>query len=90
MGSTYPKSNDLKEKGEKVTKKVCTGNFFGYFGFVMNDESLAKVMAELEKQIGSERLSAIRREAAKRGVSVLTLLGEAVSSYIPKLTGEAA
>ncbi len=47
----------------------------------MNDEALAKVMSALEEQIGSERLSALRREAAKRGVTVLSLLGDAVVQF---------
>lgn len=56
----------------------------------MNDESLAKVMAELEERIGKKRMSALRRAAAKQGVSVLSLLGEAVTAYVGKLTNEAA
>jgi DNA invertase Pin-like site-specific DNA recombinase len=56
----------------------------------VKDESLAKVMAELETKIGKERLSALRREAAKRGISVLSLLGDAVSEYVSNLTGEEA
>lgn len=47
----------------------------------MDDESLARVMAKLEKKVGKERVSAIRREAVKRGVSVLTVLGDAVLKY---------
>ena len=57
----------------------------------MNDEALAKVMAKLEEQIGKERVSALRRSATRKGVSVLTLLGESVSIYLSKLNkGEAA
>lgn len=47
----------------------------------MDDESLARVMAILEKKVGKERVSVIRREATKRGVSVLTVLGDAVMKY---------
>jgi hypothetical protein len=47
----------------------------------MDDESLARVMAILEKKVGKERVSVIRREAKKRGVSVLTVLGDAVMKY---------
>ncbi len=47
----------------------------------MNDDALAKVMKELEEQIGADRLSALRREAARRGVSVMTLLGDAVVQF---------
>jgi len=47
----------------------------------MNDEALAKVMSALGEKIGEERLSAIRREAARRGVSVITLLADAVVTY---------
>ena len=47
----------------------------------MNDESLARVMAKLEKTVGKDRVSVIRREAANRGVSVLTVLGDAVIKY---------
>ena len=51
-------------------------------GFLqMDDESLARVMAILEKKVGKERVSVIRREATKRGVSVLTVLGDAVMKY---------
>jgi len=32
----------------------------------MDDESLAKVMAKLEQTVGKDRVSEIRREAAKR------------------------
>ena len=56
----------------------------------MNDESLAKVMAKLEERIGRERMSVLRRKAANDGVSVLTLLGDAVRDYLPKLTGKDA
>jgi hypothetical protein len=52
----------------------------------MNDESLAKVMAELEEMIGPDRLSALRREAAKRGVSIVKLLGDAVVQFSERLT----
>lgn len=47
----------------------------------MDDESLARVMGILEKKVGKERVSVIRREAKKRGVSVLTVLGDAVIKY---------
>lgn len=52
----------------------------------MNDESLAKVMAELEEMVGPERLSALRREAARRGVSIVKLLGDAVVQFSDRLT----
>lgn len=52
----------------------------------MNDEALAKVMKELEAQIGPERLSALRREAARRGVTVMKLLGDAVVLFSEQLT----
>lgn len=51
----------------------------------MNDEALTKVMSALEQEIGQERLSAIRREAARRGVSVLSLLGDAVAQFAEAL-----
>lgn len=51
----------------------------------MTDESLANVMAELETSIGKERLSALRRHAANSGVSVLSLLGDAVNEFVEKL-----
>lgn len=51
----------------------------------MNDEALSKVMAELEKDIGEERLSALRREAARRGTTVLKLLGDAVATFADRL-----
>lgn len=51
----------------------------------MNDEALSKIMAEIEDQIGPERLSAIRRLAARKGVSVLKLLGDAVAQYADRL-----
>jgi hypothetical protein len=58
---------------------------------VMTDDSLTKVMAELESRIGAERLSMLRRHAASKGVSIFTLLGEAVNLYVDKLpTKEAA
>lgn len=56
----------------------------------MNDNSLAKVMAEIEEKIGKERLSALRRQAARQGVSVITLLGEAVMIYVENLSKEDA
>lgn len=59
----------------------------------MNDDSLSKVMAEFEKNIGPERLSAIRREAVRQGVSVIKLLGDAVAEFADKMakpTGKAA
>lgn len=55
----------------------------------MNDEALAKVMKELESQIGEERLSALRREAARRGVTVMKLLGDAVVQFSELLTSPA-
>lgn len=51
----------------------------------MTDDSLTKVMAELETRIGAERLSMLRRHAASKGVSIFTLLGEAVNLYVEKL-----
>ena len=51
----------------------------------MNDEALAKVMEKLEQEIGEERLSALRREAANRGTTVIKLLGDAVISFADKL-----
>lgn len=56
----------------------------------MSDESLAKVMAELEERIGKERLSALRIHAANSGVSVLSLLGDAVTEFVEKLQTKAA
>jgi hypothetical protein len=56
--------------------------------FIMQDESLAKVLAKLEEKIGAERMSALRRRAAKKKVSVLTLLGDAVTSYLPKINNK--
>lgn len=54
----------------------------------MNDEALTKVMTRLEAEIGEKRLTALRIEAARRHVSVLTLLGEAVAQYATALTGK--
>ena len=51
----------------------------------MNDEALAKVMNELEQDIGEERLSALRREATRRGTTVIKLLGDAVMDFADKL-----
>ena len=51
----------------------------------MNDDALAKVMEKLEQDIGEERLSALRREAANRGTTVIKLLGDAVMSFADKL-----
>lgn len=56
----------------------------------MSDDALAKILAELEREIGPERLSALRREAARRGVSVLHLLSEAVVDFSNRLTTSAA
>ena len=52
----------------------------------MNDEALSKVMAELEREIGKDRLSALRREAARRGTTVIKLLGDAVAVFTDRLT----
>ena len=52
----------------------------------MPDNELAVVLAELETEIGAERLSALRREAARRRVSILTLISEAIVSFSEKLT----
>lgn len=52
----------------------------------MNDEALAKVLAEIETEIGGDKMSALRRKAAAEGVSVITLLGDAVNTYVDKIT----
>lgn len=56
----------------------------------MNDEALAKVMADLEERIGPDNMSKLRRAATNKGVSVLTLLGDAVRQYLPKIKGKDA
>jgi len=47
----------------------------------MNDDALKQVMEDLERQIGPERMSAIRRKAASENTSVIKLLGDAVRDY---------
>jgi len=56
----------------------------------MNDESLTKVLTELEKQVGKPAVSALRREAARRGVSILNLLAESVVTYADRLANPPA
>lgn len=51
----------------------------------MSAEALAKLMAKLETDIGTERMIALRQKAANDGVSMLTLLGDAVKFYIDKI-----
>lgn len=51
----------------------------------MDNNSLTAVIAKLEKQIGKERMSAIRRAAAKQGVPVACILGNAVMEYTKTL-----
>jgi hypothetical protein len=51
----------------------------------MPDEALTKIMSELEEMIGPDRLSALRREAAARGVSIVKLLGDAVVQFSERL-----
>lgn len=51
----------------------------------MPDEALTKIMSELEEMIGADRLSALRREAATRGVSIVKLLGDAVVQFSERL-----
>ena len=56
----------------------------------MPDNDLTQILADLEKQIGPERLSALRREAARRQVSILTLISEAIVEYSKRLASTAA
>lgn len=51
----------------------------------MEDESLAKVLDVMEGRIGKERMSALRRQAAKEGVSVLNLLSRVVTKYVRQI-----
>jgi hypothetical protein len=62
----------------------CFAAIFSYPA-AMQDDSLTKIMAELEEMIGPDRLSALRREAATRGVSIVKLLGDAVVQFSERL-----